>query len=48
MIEIGIVVIFFGLWSICCLFCFVILLFVDSQIKKLLQNLYFRKKRGKV
>lgn len=48
MIEIGIVVIFFSLWSVCCLFCFVILLFVDSQIKRLLQRLATRRKRVKV
>lgn len=48
MIDIGIVVIFFILWSICCLFCFAVLLFVDRQIKKLLQHLVARRKRGNV
>lgn len=45
MIEIGIVVVFFAIWSICCLFCFAILLFVDRQIKKVLQQLVARRKR---
>ena len=45
MIEIGIVVVFFSLWSLCCLLCFAILLFVDKQIKKLLQQLVARRKR---
>lgn len=36
----------FSIWSICCLFCFAILLFADFQIKKLLQRLAARRKRG--